>query len=62
MSSRRQPIDPVKRGGPLQIEAELGRVRQRAKARLGTGIDRRSVEAMLSKLEKQNDEEKNRND
>lgn len=53
--------DNPERKGPLKIEAELTRVQQRASARLGTGIGRRALEVMLSKLG-QIDEEKNRGD
>ena len=36
----------------LPVVAELNRVRQRAAARLGTGIPRRSVKKMVSKLDR----------
>ena len=62
MSSRKMSPHVAKQSGPLEIEAELNRVRQRAKARLGKGIDRRSVEVMLSKLDDQNEKEKTRSD
>jgi hypothetical protein len=61
MGNKRQSVDSVlvKRSGPLQIEAGLSRVRQRSKARLGKGINRRAVEVMLSKLDDQAGEEEN---
>ncbi len=45
-------------GGACSVDLinELNRIRQRANARLGRGIDPRSVKKMVSKL----DEEKNR--
>ena len=43
--------------GSPQIEAELVRVRQRANARLGSGISARAVQMMMSKLDGVIDEE-----
>jgi len=52
MSNKPQIDDsPLKGAGPLQIGAELVRVRQRASARLGAGIGAQAVEMMLSKLD-----------
>ena len=52
MSNQTQIDDsPLKGVGPLQIGAELVRVRRRASARLGAGIGAQAVEMMLSKLD-----------
>ena len=51
-------IDPqftnrIRVPGSLQIAAELGKIKRRAYARLGTGIDPRSVKVMMSKLDEE---------
>ena len=61
MSNQPQIDDsPLKGVGPLQIGAELVRVRRRASARLGAGIGAQAVEMMLSKLDHLLDKEKER--
>ncbi len=61
MSNQAQIDDsPLKGVGPLQIGAELVRVRRRASARLGAGIGAQAVEMMLSKLDHLLDKEKER--
>lgn len=51
--SKQPQIDdsPLQGVGPLQIGAELVRVRRRARARLGAGIGAQAVEKMVSKLD-----------
>jgi hypothetical protein len=60
--SAQRPIDESSLDtiGPLRVGVDLARVRRRANARLGSGIDSQVVRKMMSKLDTATTKEKKR--